>query len=156
GRRDELQAVARRLPQPARDREDASGLQVPQVVGGRVDRVEVRVCKGLHAGARRGERIQQRNLYEVPARRGARDETARLRDVNGDARVRVDAARELAVSVAYEGNHLRVELDGVDVLRAQRERHQHVRAAAGAEHQHARALEQAIRQGGGDVGEMAG
>ena len=69
GRGEELERIARRQRDPARDRQQAAGLQMPQVVLQRLDRVEVVLRQRVQAGRRRAEGIEQRDLDQVVALR---------------------------------------------------------------------------------------
>ena len=83
------------------------------------------------------------------------DEAARLGDVQADARHRVGLTGKSGEILLHQRHHLRVEFDGIDPPGAVHQRLQHVAAGAGAEHQHARVVEQAVRQGRGGVGQVA-
>ena len=81
---EQLQAVARRQLQPARDREIAAGGEVGEIVGQRLDRVDEALVQADIAGAGGGEGVQQRQLDQVVALPAGGDEAARLGDVEPD------------------------------------------------------------------------
>ena len=81
------------------------------------------------------ERIGDRVQDEVVSALGVVEERPTVLDVHRHARVLI---RVVGVMVATESIQQRVDLHGVDVCRALRERDRHVVAAAGADDQHVR------------------
>ena len=77
-----LSAVARRQLQPARDGEEAAGLEAAEVILHCLHGVGVVLVQALRAGRRRAEGIEQRHLDQVVALVAGRDEAARLADAD--------------------------------------------------------------------------
>src|SRR5215471_19277996 len=90
--------------------------------------------------------INKRELDQVPASAASLDEAARLGNMPGDLRTRIDAACKLAEFTVDKIDHLMVQLHRVDPRCAVIERPQHVSAATGAEHQRLRPVDQMKRQ----------
>ncbi len=74
----QFQAVAGRNLQPARDGQQAAGLEPRQELGHRLDGVEITLAERLYAGAGHRQRIEQGNLDQVVAVFMARNEAPRL------------------------------------------------------------------------------
>ena len=151
---EELEDVPRRQVDPARDRQHAARLEVPQVFLQRLDRVQVALRERVEPRRRRAERIEQRDLDQVEAVAVRGDEAARLADVDAHAGCAVRRPGELREPPLHQIDDLRIELDRVDAARVVVERLQHVGAGARAEHQHPRPREQMVRQGGGELVEI--
>ena len=150
----ELQAVARRRPDPARDREQSARREAREICLQRLHGIQVALVQRLHAGAGRGEGIEEADLHEVVTPLAARDEAACLRRVHGHARIVVDVApRSRRRCRPTRPTHARVELDRIDAACIVGERHEDVAAAAGAEDEHLRPVEQPVRQRRGRVTE---
>ncbi len=154
----ELEHVARRQLEPARDREYAVGGEAAEIAGKGLDGVERALVQRLDTRGRRGRGCDERQGDKVVARARLGDEGARIGDVDVDVLAVVKATGEVAEAVAHEVDHLRVDLDRVDVARAVVQGTQDAAAAAGAEHQHSRSIDHVIGQGRGlrtEVAELA-
>ena len=128
--RHEAQAVG----DPARDRQHAVRVQMIEVVVERLDCVQRVLGERVRARRRRGPRVDERRLdHIVPIRRPAHEAPAVV-DCDADARICVDASREIAEPIAHHvvGDD-RVDLDAVDARRAEDERRREIAAAARAD-----------------------
>ena len=117
-----------------------------EILGEGLDGVDEALVQADVAGARRGEGVEQRQLDQIVALSARGDEAARLGDVHAHLRALIEPAREAGVGVPHQLDHVGIELDRIDRGGALQERAQDIGAAAGAEDQDRRPLEQMIRQ----------
>ena len=75
-----------------------------------------------------------------------RDKAASLGRMHGNARIVVDATREIRIGVRNECRHSGIQFDGIDTSCAVAKRHQDTVAATGPEQQDVRLIEQLIGQ----------
>ena len=131
---------------PARDRQHAVVGQVIEVVVERLDRVERVLGQRVGAGRRRGPRVHERRLDHVVAIGRPPHEAAAVVDGDADARVGVDAARELAEPVAHHvvGDD-RVDLDAVHACGAEDQRRDEVASAARTDDERGEAAASALQ-----------
>ena len=160
-RGEQLERVARRQRDPARDRQQAAALQMPQIVLQGFHRVEVVLRQRMQAGRGRAERIEQRHVDQVVAFLAGSDEAARLGHMHAHDRwqsridaARIDAARIVREPPPHQVDDLRVQLHRIDLPGAVIVGLQHVGPGARTQHQHARLAQQVVRQRGGHLTEM--
>ena len=110
----QLQRVARRQLEPAGDGEHAIGRKSIEEGSERFDRVEQRFVERVHASRRRAEGIDQRDLNQVPPFGRARGETACVRHMRADILALPRGIRSPCEHLAHDGEHVRVQLHGID------------------------------------------
>ena len=134
--RDEAQAVEH----PARDRQHARVGEVIEVVVERLDRVERVLGQRVRAGRRGGPGVDERRLDDVVSVGAPPHEAAPVVDRDRDVGVGVDAAGVVAERAAHHvvGDD-RIDLDAVDVRRAEHQRREEVASAAGSDDERAKA-----------------
>ena len=108
----------------------------------------------MEPGGRGAEGIEQSDLDQVVTVGVSCDVAARLADVSAHRGGAVRPAGIIGELLLHEIEQLGIELHGIDRACPVIERLQHVRARAGAEHEHARPIEQVIRKRGGQVIEI--
>ena len=146
----QLQRVARRQLEPAGDGEHAIRGKAIEEGSKRFDRIEQRFVERVHARRRRAEGIDQRDLNEVPLFGRTRGEAACVRHMHADILALPRGTRRVRQHVAHDGEHVRVQLYRIDRACAVVQRPQHFGPAAGAQHQHPRrTIEHVVRERGG-------
>ena len=138
--------LGRGISIPARDGERATRREMAEVIGHRLLGVEVAFGQRVGAARERGEAVDHRHHHQVVAVAAAADEAARLVFDQPHPRVEIDRAAVGGVAPAHEVDDRTVDLDSGDRSRSVPKRCEHVDAATGADHQHARARGDLVRR----------
>ncbi len=108
------------------------------ILAQRLDRVDIALVQRLYAGTRCTEGVEQSDVDQVVMFVILRDETACFPRVQGHARICIDLAGGIAVSIGDEGDHLRIEFDCINAGCIVIQREQNVVAGAGAQNEDVR------------------